>query len=109
MTTNDTPIMLSEAEAANIDIKPLPPRDISILLDLKTFQGMTDEEIQMIIDYKIKYALSDKDIKLKQATYIEKMNSDIALSTQVANEANDIYRDILGKSLKLETVGVSNE
>ena len=109
MTTNDTSIMLSEAEAANIDIKPLPPRDISILLDLKTFQGMTDEEIQMIIDYKIKYALSDKDIKLKQATYIEKMNSDIALSTQVANEANDIYRDILGKSLKLETVGASDE
>lgn len=105
MTTNDTPI----TDTNNTEVKPLPPRDISILLNLGTFQGMTDEEIQMVIDYKIKYALSDKDIKLKQATYIEKMNSDIALSTQVANEANDIYRDILGKSLKLETVGVSNE
>lgn len=105
MPTNDTPI----ADTNNTEVKPLPPRDISILLDLKTFQGMTDEEIQMIIDYKIKYALSDKDIMLKQATYIEKMNSDIALSTQVANEANDIYKEILGKSLKLETVGASNE
>lgn len=105
MTTNDTPI----TDTNDTEVKPLPPRDISILLDLKTFQGMTDEEIQMIIDYKIKYALSDKDIKLKQATYIEKMNSDIALSTQVANEANDIYKEILGKSLKLETVGASNE
>lgn len=105
MPTNDTPI----ADTNNAEVKPLPPRDISILLNLGTFQGMTDEEIKMVIDYKIKYALSDKDIKLKQATYIEKMNSDIALSTQVANEANDIYRDILGKSLKLETVGVSNE
>ena len=105
MPTNDTPI----TDTNDTAVKTLPPRDISILLNLKTFQGMTDEEIQMIIDYKIKYALSDKDIKLKQATYIEKMNSDIALSTQVANEANDIYRDILGKSLKLETVGVSNE
>lgn len=105
MPTNDTPI----TDTNDTEVKPLPPRDISILLDLKTFQGMTDEEIQMIIDYKIKYALSDKDIKLKQATYIEKMNSDIALSTQVANEANDIYKEILGKSLKLETVGASNE
>lgn len=105
MPTNDTPI----ADTNNTEVKPLPPRDINILLNLGTFQGMTDEEIQMVIDYKIKYALSDKDIKLKQAVYIEKMNSDIALSTQVANEANDIYRDILGKSLKLETVGVSNE
>lgn len=105
MPTNDTPI----ADTNDTEVKPLPPRDINILLNLGTFQGMTDEEIQMVIDYKIKYALSEQEIKLKQAVYIEKMNSDIALSTQVANEANDIYRDILSKSLKLETVGVSNE
>lgn len=105
MPTNDTPI----TDTNNTEVKPLPPRDINILLNLGTFQGMTDEEIQMVIDYKIKYALSEQEIKLKQAVYIEKMNSDIALSTQVANEANDIYKDILGKSLKLETVGASNE
>ena len=105
MPTNDTPI----ADTNDTEVKPLPPRDINILLNLGTFQGMTDEEIQMVIDYKIKYALSEQEIKLKQAVYIEKMNSDIVLSTQVANEANDIYRDILGKSLKLETVGTSNE
>lgn len=105
MPTNDTPI----TDTNNTDVKSLPPRDINILLNLDTFQGMTDEEIQMVIDYKIKYALSEQEIKLKQAVYIEKMNSDIALSTQVANEANDIYKEILGKSLKLETVGSSNE
>lgn len=106
MTTNDnTPI----TDTNNNEVKPLPPRDINILLNLGTFQGMTDEEIQIVIYYKIKYALSEQEIKLKQAVYIEKMNSDIALSTQVANEANDIYKEILGKSLKLETVGASNE
>lgn len=105
MPTNDTPI----TDTNDSEVKPLPPRDINILLNLGTFQGMTDEEIQMILDYKIKYALSEQEIKLKQAVYIEKMNSDIALSTQVANEANDIYKEILGKSLKLETVGASNE
>lgn len=105
MPTNDTPI----ADTNNTEVKPLPPRDINTLLNLGTFQGMTDEEIQIVIDYKIKYALSEQEIKLKQAVYIEKMNSDIALSTQVANEANDIYKEILGKSLQLETVGTSNE
>lgn len=105
MPTNDTPI----SDTNDTEVKPLPPRDINVLLNLGTFQGMTDEEIQMIIDYKIKYALSEQQIKLKQAVYIEKMNSDIALSTQVANQANDIYKEILGKSLQLETVGVSNE
>lgn len=105
MPTNDIPI----TDTNDTEVKPLPPRDINVLLNLGTFQGMTDEEIQMVIDYKIKYALSEQEIKLKQAVYIEKMNSDIALSTQVANEANDIYKEILGKSLKLETVGSSNE
>lgn len=105
MLTNDIPI----TDTNDTEVKQLPPRDINILLNLGTFQGMTDEEIQMVIDYKIKYALSEQEIKLKQAVYIEKMNSDIALSTQVANEANDIYKEILGKSLKLETVGSSNE
>lgn len=105
MPTNDIPI----TDTNDTEVKPLPPRDINVLLNLGTFQGMTDEEIQMFIDYKIKYALSEQEIKLKQAVYIEKMNSDIALSTQVANEANDIYKEILGKSLKLETVGSSNE
>lgn len=105
MPTNDTPI----TDTNEAEVKPLPPRDINILLNLGTFHGMTDEEIQMVIDYKIKYALSEQEIKLKQAVYIEKMNSDIALSTKVANEANDIYKEILGKSLQLETVGASNE
>lgn len=105
MPTNDIPI----TDTNDTEVKPLPPRDINILLNLGTFQGMTDEEIKMVIDYKIKYALSEQEIKLKQAVYIEKMNSDIALSTQVANKANDIYKEILGKSLKLETVGTSNE
>ena len=106
MPTNDnTPI----TDTDSTEVKPLPPRDINVLLNLGTFQGMTDEEIQLVIDYKIKYALSEQEIKLKQTVYIEKMNSDIALSTQVANEANDIYREILGKSLQLETVGNSNE
>ena len=105
MTTNDTPI----TDTNETVVKPLPPRDINVLLNLGTFQGMTDEEIQMVIDYKIKYALSEQEIKLKQAVYIEQMNSEIALRTQAVNEANAVYKDILGKSLNLETVGVSNE
>lgn len=104
-TSDNTPI----TDTNDSEVKPLPPRDINVLLNLGTFQGMTDEEIQLVIDYKIKYALSEQKIKLEQAVYIEKMNSDIALSTQAVNEANAIYKEILGKSLKLETVGASNE
>lgn len=35
----------------NEGIVELPPRTIQELLALDTYQGMTDEEIQMIVDY----------------------------------------------------------
>lgn len=106
MPTNDNTPITDTNEA---EVKPLPPRGINVLLNLGTFQGMTDEEIQLVIDYKIKNALSNEKIKLEQAVYIEQMNSEIALRTQAVDEANAIYKEILGKTLKLETVGISNE
>ncbi len=43
MPTNDTPI----TDTNDTEVKPLPPRGINVLLNLGTFQGMTDEEISI--------------------------------------------------------------
>lgn len=40
-------------------------RDISVLLSLDTFQGMTDEEIQSLIDYHCRCAVEDEDFRLR--------------------------------------------
>ena len=40
-------------------------RDINTLLGLATYQGMTDEEIELIIDYKITSALSSAEMTAK--------------------------------------------
>ena len=36
-------------------------RDINVLLSLDTYQGMTDEEIQSIIDYQVERAVRERD------------------------------------------------
>ena len=40
-------------------------RDINVLLGLSTYQGMTDEEIDLIIDYKINNALNSTEMNTK--------------------------------------------
>lgn len=42
-------------------------RDISVLLSLDTFQGMTDEEIQSLIDYHCRRAVESEDFSLRSA------------------------------------------
>lgn len=55
MTTNDD-IEVVEPEI----IEPESPRDINTLLSLDTYQGMTDEEIDILIEYKCEVAVSNK-------------------------------------------------
>lgn len=57
------------------------PRDINVLLALNTYQGMTDEEIDLLIDYKIK----------REKTSAEHL-AFIAAQTMRANETVEIQR-----------------
>ena len=66
MTTEDN-IEVLDTEI----IEPEPPRGIDDLLSLDTYQGMTDEEIDIVIDYKCKYAVADA-----MKTSIAKVESD---------------------------------
>lgn len=53
--------------------------DINTLLKAETYQGMTDEEINAIIDYKVERAKGDatisKDMEAHQAIMKELMNA----------------------------------
>ena len=40
-------------------IEPVVPRSLNELLGLDTYQGMTDEEIDILIDYKVSIAESN--------------------------------------------------
>ncbi len=56
--------------------------DLDALLKAETYQGMTDEEIDAIIDYKVERAKSDatisKDMEAQQAIMKELMSAQAA-------------------------------
>lgn len=80
------------------------PRDLSELLKLKTFQGMSDEEIQLIIDWNVENARFDEVTKVRMASEIESMNSTVEVRNSVAKEANDILKQLLSKPLELDII-----
>lgn len=61
--------------------------DLNALIKAETYQGMTDEEIDAIIDYKVERAKTDatisKDMEKHQAIMEELMNAQAESSAKV--------------------------
>lgn len=78
--------------------------DVNALLKSDTYQGMTDEEIDAIIDYKVERAKSDatisKDMKTQQAIMQSLMVAQIEsgekvrAAFQAALDAPVIYEEV---------------
>ena len=58
MTTEDN-VEVVETEV----IEPTPPRKLEELLVLDSYQDMSDEEIELVIDYKCKMAVAGKALE----------------------------------------------
>lgn len=78
--------------------------DLNALLKAETYQGMTDEEIDAIIDYKVERAKSDatisKDMEEHRAIMQELMNAQaesgekVRAAFQAALDAPTVYREV---------------
>lgn len=78
--------------------------DLNALLKAETYQGMTDEEIDAIIDYKVERAKSDatisKDMEAHQTIMKELMNAQaesgekVRAAFQTALDAPMIYKEV---------------
>ena len=79
-------------------------RSVHDLLKLKTFQGMTDAEIQSLIDYHVQNAHNDEVTKLAQATEIQTMNAQCAAYDALRDDANSVLKKVLAVPLSLGTV-----
>ena len=88
-TTNETQGVEPEVE----------PRSLSVLLSLDTYQGMTDAEIDIILDYKIQQALSDAEFTLKATTEIEQMEQTIADNRAGCKRALDMIESLLSREV----------
>lgn len=78
--------------------------DLNALLKAETYQGMTDEEISAIIDYKVERAKSDatisKDMEAHRAIMKELMDAQaesgekVRAAFQAALDAPAIYKEM---------------
>lgn len=78
--------------------------DLNALLKAETYQGMTDEEINAIIDYKVErakiHATISKDMKAHQAIMKELMNAqskssaEVLASFKTAIDTPTIYKEV---------------
>ena len=94
MTTEDKNVV-NDSEVSNDE--PKKPRDISTLLELGTYQGMTDEEIEMVFKYKLHQEIGGMEVKLLYNN-IEKGNSERMASAerclQIANEQLELIKSL---------------
>lgn len=82
-------------------------RSVHELLKLGTFQGMTDAEIQSLIDYYVEVAHNDEHTKAVQATEIQTMNAQCAAYDSLREDANSVLKQVLAAPLNLAIIDES--
>lgn len=82
-------------------------RSVHELLKLGTFQGMTDAEIQSLIDYYVDVAHNDEHTKVVQATEIQTMNAQCAAYDSLRDDANSVLKQVLSAPLNLARIDES--
>ena len=79
------------------------PRNLSDLLDLGTYQGMTDEEVEMVLDYKIGQALSESEYVERQRVNSENLSALLANGQETADRIADMIESMQGATPKIAT------
>lgn len=81
-------------------------RDIQVLLGLDSYQGMSDTEIQKIVDWNVKQAHFDVESKATATKLIEQTNTACEAAKRTYDEGNEILKKILAQPLNLGKIGV---
>lgn len=79
-------------------------RDINVLLELGTYQGMSDAEIQSIIDYKVSVAEQDATANAHMDEAAENGRALIAAHTQAVQESTNMLKSLLSMSVPFASV-----
>lgn len=92
MTTEVTPV------------EKVSPRSIGELLSLPTYQGMSDEEIRSIIDFKCDLARRDEITRTQQQANIVAMNSMVELHREALESSTRLYDRLLSRPVRPVTI-----
>lgn len=79
-------------------------RSVAELISLGTYQGMTDEEIQSIIDFEKNLAEQNGRIEALKQTDIVTMNEIIESNRAAQQHSEEVLKSVLTAPLKLATI-----
>lgn len=80
--------------------------DLNALLKAETYQGMTDEEIDAIIDYKIERAKGDATISKDMEAHQELMRALMGAQAESSAKVRDMFQTALDAPTIYEEVHV---
>ena len=84
-------------------------RDLSVLVDLPTYQGMNDAEIDMVIDYKVEIEVRKRISEGNKTLNIIQMETLLDQNKASSDAAMNVLKSILDRKPQLNSVEVSNE
>lgn len=84
-------------------------RDLNTLLNLDTYQGMTDEEIELILNYKIESRVREQIIEGSKTLNTLKMEAILQQNLESSQRAMSMLQSIRDRKPVLHTVGGDNE
>ena len=79
-------------------------RSVAELISLGTYQGMTDEEIQSIIDFEKNLAEQNGRIEALKQTDIVTMNEILESNRAAQQHSEEVLKYVLTAPLKLATI-----
>ena len=72
------------------------PRPINTLLAMDTYQGMSDAEIDLVINYKIERAINSQEMLLREQAAIEYTNARAQQNADAIERAQSMVEYALG-------------
>lgn len=80
--------------------------DLNALLKAETYQGMTDEEIDAIIDYRVERAKTDATISKDMEAHRELMRSLMGAQAESSAKVRDMFQSALDTPTVYKEVNV---
>lgn len=87
----------------NDNLQPIV-RDIATLLSLSTYQGMSDEEIESLIDYHVKIALQSDEQKANILAIETVSQAQAAAYNAMAEDSHNVLKSVLSRQIPWATV-----
>lgn len=73
------------------------PRNINTLLALGTYQGMTDEEVELVLAYKVQQTMIQEQIETKNAIMQQEMTQRVTVAQAALQQTNNLLQSILNR------------